>query len=49
MARTLQSEGLRPELHVWPGGHNRPYWGSHVADYLRFYAAAWKIPSVGGA
>jgi enterochelin esterase-like enzyme len=41
MARTLQADGVRAELHVWSGGHNRAYWGAHVADYLRFYAAGW--------
>ena len=41
MAKTLQAEGVRTELHVWPGLHNRAYWGEHVADYLQFYAAGW--------
>lgn len=30
--------GVEFEAHVWPGGHDWDYWGTHVADYLRFYA-----------
>jgi len=41
MARTLQADHGREELHVWPGRHDRAYWGAHVADYLRFYAGSW--------
>ncbi|MFL5952616.1 MAG: alpha/beta hydrolase [Gaiellaceae bacterium] len=26
--------------HVWPGGHTGSYWHAHMAQYLRFYAAA---------
>jgi enterochelin esterase-like enzyme len=48
MARTLPADGVRVELHVWSGGHNRAYWGAHVADYLRFYAAGWRSPQAGG-
>ena len=27
---------------VQPGGHSEAYWTTHMADYLRFYAAAWR-------
>ncbi len=27
---------------VQPGGHDERYWGAHLDDYLRFYAAAWR-------
>jgi enterochelin esterase-like enzyme len=52
LAADLSARGDKPELQVWPGQHNRAYWGSHVADYLRFYTAGWKgaaAPSPGGA
>ena len=48
LAGTLQAEGVRAQLHVSPGGHNRVYWGAHVADYLRFYASGWPSPPPGG-
>jgi enterochelin esterase-like enzyme len=44
LAGTLRADGIHPELHVYPGRHDRAYWGVHVADYLRFYAAAWRAP-----
>jgi enterochelin esterase-like enzyme len=28
---------------VQPGGHTEKYWSSHIDDYLRFYAAAWRL------
>jgi enterochelin esterase-like enzyme len=28
------------QFQTWPGVHDGAYWGGHVADYLRFYAAA---------
>jgi enterochelin esterase-like enzyme len=40
LARGLEAAGARVELRVWPGQHDRPYWGAHVADYLRFYGAS---------
>jgi enterochelin esterase-like enzyme len=39
LSATLRAAGTHPELHVWPGQHDRAYWGAHVADYLRFYGA----------
>lgn len=38
--RTLRARGLHPTYHVWPGGHDSAYWHAHLAQYLRFYAAA---------
>jgi enterochelin esterase-like enzyme len=35
----LKAGGARAELHVWPGQHDRAYWGAHIGEYLRFYAA----------
>jgi len=26
-----------------PGGHSEKYWSAHVAEYLEFYAADWRI------
>ena len=40
LSRDLTAAGADPQMHVYPGGHNRPYWRAHVEDYLRFYAAA---------
>jgi enterochelin esterase-like enzyme len=45
LASELESRGAHPQLHIWPGGHDRPYWGAHLADDLRFYAAAWRDPA----
>jgi len=39
VSATLRAGGSRLELHVWPGRHDRAYWRSHVAEYLRFYGA----------
>jgi enterochelin esterase-like enzyme len=44
LASELESRGAHPQLHVWPGGHDRDYWGAHLADDLRFYAAEWRYP-----
>ena len=30
------------EWHIYLGTHNEDYWQSHVEDYLRWYAEAWK-------
>jgi enterochelin esterase-like enzyme len=40
-AGQLELEGFAPTFHLYPGGHDRPYWRSHTAEYLAFYAAAW--------
>jgi len=31
---------------VQPGSHDETYWGAHLDDYLRFYAAAWRPESM---
>ena len=40
LAGALQARGLAVTVTISPGGHNRPYWRSHTAEYLRFYLAA---------
>ena len=37
----LQAKGFAPTFHIYPGGHDRPYWRSHTLEYLSFYAAQW--------
>jgi S-formylglutathione hydrolase FrmB len=39
-ARELRANGADVSFHVWPGGHDGPYWDAHFADYLRFYGDA---------
>jgi S-formylglutathione hydrolase FrmB len=36
----LRREHVIVTYHVWRGAHTHAYWDSHMADYLRFYAAA---------
>jgi S-formylglutathione hydrolase FrmB len=36
----LRRNGVALTYHVWPGAHTGSYWNSHMAAYLRFYAAA---------
>jgi len=38
----LTAYHLAHTYRVQPGGHDEKYWGAHVADYLRFFAAAWR-------
>ena len=46
LAGALNARGLAVALSISPGSHNRPYWRSHTADYLRFYLDAIEsIPS----
>jgi enterochelin esterase-like enzyme len=40
LAGALNARGLAVALTISPGSHNRPYWRSHTADYLRFYLDA---------
>jgi enterochelin esterase-like enzyme len=44
LAGELQTRGLAVTLSVNPGGHNRPYWRAHTAEYLRFYVDALSTP-----
>jgi S-formylglutathione hydrolase FrmB len=38
VARILRRRGVEVAFHEWPGGHGGGYFGSHVRDYLRWYA-----------
>ncbi len=38
----LTSLGIAHDWHEWPGDHSRAYWSTHVSDYLRFYARAFR-------
>jgi enterochelin esterase-like enzyme len=40
LARQLARLGVDVRWHPAPGAHGRPYWSSHLADYLRFYSGA---------
>ncbi len=40
-AAALRARGFAPIVQVYAGGHNRPYWRAHTAEYLSFYAAGW--------
>ena len=35
----LRRAGVQVSYHVWPGGHEGSYWHTHMAAYMRFYAA----------
>jgi enterochelin esterase-like enzyme len=41
LAATLRAKQFALVFHIYPGGHDRPYWRSLTAEYLSFYAAAW--------
>jgi len=43
LAQALQERGLTVQLTFNPGGHNRPYWRTHTAEYLRFLLAAMTL------
>ena len=42
LERLLTEYGIVHEWHMFSGYHNEAYWGKHVEDYLRWYAAPWK-------
>ncbi|PKO01149.1 MAG: hypothetical protein CVU42_01505 [Chloroflexi bacterium HGW-Chloroflexi-4] len=42
--KVLLANGIRPEFHIYPGGHTRNYWRSHVQEYMDFYMDAWPEP-----
>jgi enterochelin esterase family protein len=44
LAQALQERGLAVALTLNDGGHNRPYWRAHTAEYLRFLLAALTTP-----
>jgi enterochelin esterase-like enzyme len=33
--------GLQHEWHLYSGAHTESYWGSHVEEYIRWYAEQW--------
>lgn len=37
----LTARGIPHEYYVYTGYHDEVYWGAHVEEYIRFYAAAW--------
>ena len=37
--RELQRAGIAHTYEEFPGGHSWPYWETHLADMLRFFAA----------
>jgi S-formylglutathione hydrolase FrmB len=39
-AQLLGERGVKAQVHVWPGAHERGYWDAHMRSYLRFYADA---------
>ena len=45
----LTAYRLPHEYVVQPGGHDEHYWGAHLDDYLRFYAAVWRPESAPSA
>ncbi len=40
----LASRGIPHRYSITPGDHDGSYWSAHVAEYLRFYAAALAAP-----
>jgi enterochelin esterase-like enzyme len=37
----FDAAGIEHQFHVQPGSHDRAYWASQTAAYLRFYTAGW--------
>lgn len=37
----LTARGIQHEYYVYTGYHDEAYWGAHVEEYIRFYAARW--------
>jgi len=42
--KVLLANGIRPEFHIYPGGHTRNYWSTHVQEYMDFYMDSWPEP-----
>ena len=42
--KVLLANGIRPEFHIYPGGHTRSYWSDHAQEYMDFYMSAWPEP-----
>jgi enterochelin esterase-like enzyme len=45
MAEQVESQfndaGITHEWHLYSGAHTEDYWGAHVEEYIRWYAAQW--------
>lgn len=41
LAGLLDAQGAPYAWHLFPGTHEPAYWTSHLAEYLRWYAADW--------
>lgn len=41
LSGVLDENGIPHEWHLFSGTHSEAYWSSHVAEYLRWYAAPW--------
>jgi enterochelin esterase-like enzyme len=41
-AAAVKAAHLTSTYHLNAGGHDRPYWSAHIAEYLVFYAADWR-------
>jgi hypothetical protein len=37
----MTENGVAFEWHPDAGTHDEAYWGSHVEEYLRWYASGW--------
>ena len=44
----LTGDGIAHTYEEFPGGHDWPYWHEHLADSLRFFAAALSSPRRSG-
>jgi len=42
--KVLLANGIRPIFHIYPGGHTRSYWRTHVQEYMDFYMDSWPEP-----
>jgi len=38
------SNGLAHEWHRYSGTHTEEYWGAHINEYIKWYAAQWNAP-----
>lgn len=41
LEHTLSDLGIPHEWYLYPGTHDETYWGSHLEDYLTWYASPW--------
>ncbi len=40
----LTRRNIDHEFYLFPGYHDEKYWGAHLENYLRWYAALWTNP-----